>query len=143
VRSLLGDMNARQQSVAIVVPVHSEQATLGANVEFLLDYLRSEFPFRCSVTIADNASSDETRAIADELAGQWDELAVVRLEEKGRGRAIRQCWLASGDDVVSYMDVDLSTNLESFLPLVAPIMSGHSELAIGTRLVRQANVRRR
>jgi hypothetical protein len=41
------------------------------------------------------------------------------------------------------MDVDLSTNLTSFLPLVAPILSGHSELAIGTRLRHGAHIRRR
>jgi putative flippase GtrA len=66
----------------------------------------------------------------------------LRLERVGRGLALRTAWLASDADVVSYMDVDLSTNLESFLPLVAPIVSGHSELAIGTRLARQSRVRR-
>jgi hypothetical protein len=66
----------------------------------------------------------------------------LQLERKGRGLALRTAWLASEADVVSYMDVDLSTNLTSFLPLVAPIVSGHSELAIGTRLARGARVRR-
>jgi hypothetical protein len=38
------------------------------------------------------------------------------------------------------MDVDLSTGLEALLPLVAPLISGHSDLAIGTRLARGARV---
>ena len=67
---------------------------------------------------------------------------MLRLEQKGRGLALRTAWLASDADVVSYMDVDLSTNLTSFLPLVAPLLSGHSEVAIGTRLAHQAHVRR-
>jgi hypothetical protein len=40
------------------------------------------------------------------------------------------------------MDVDLSTDLAALLPLVAPVLAGHSELAIGTRLGRGARVKR-
>ena len=38
------------------------------------------------------------------------------------------------------MDVDLSTDLNALLPLVAPLLSGHSDLAIGTRLARGSRV---
>ena len=137
------EMNANQQTVEITVPVFNEERTLEGNVELLLSYLRAEFPFRFGVVIADNASVDGTSGIAAELEARHDEVDLLRLERKGRGHALRAGWLASDADVVSYMDVDLSTNLESFLPLVAPILSGHSELAIGTRLAHQAHVRRR
>jgi glycosyltransferase involved in cell wall biosynthesis len=136
-------VNANRQTIEIVVPVFNEEATLERNVELLLDYMRREFPFRFSIVVADNASTDTTPLITSMLAAQHDEVAALRLESKGRGLALRSAWLASGADVLSYMDVDLSTNLESFLPLVAPILSGHSELAIGTRLARHAHVRRR
>jgi glycosyltransferase involved in cell wall biosynthesis len=136
-------VNANRQSVEVVVPVYNEEATLRANVEALLAYLHDEFPFRFRITVANNASTDSTPAIAAALASEHGAVSVLRLERKGRGHALRSAWLASGADVVSYMDVDLSTNLESFLPLVAPIMSGHSELAIGTRLAHHAHVRRR
>jgi putative flippase GtrA len=65
---------------------------------------------------------------------------VLRLAERGRGRALRAAWSASDARVVAYMDVDLSTDLRALLPLLAPLLSGHSELAIGTRLVRSARV---
>jgi glycosyltransferase involved in cell wall biosynthesis len=136
-------MNATRQLVEIVVPVHNEEAVLEANVRLLLDYLRSEYPFRFRVVIADNASTDRTPAIAAQLAREEPEVSSLRLERKGRGLALRTAWLASDADVVSYMDVDLSTNLTSFLPLVAPLLSGHSEVAIGTRLAHSAHVRRR
>jgi glycosyltransferase involved in cell wall biosynthesis len=136
-------MNANQQTVEIVVPVHNEERTLVDNVELLLAYLRAEFPFRFSVVVADNGSTDGTPRTAEGLARVHDEVAALRLEHKGRGLALRTAWLASAADVVSYMDVDLSTYLESFLPLVAPILSGHSEVAIGTRLSHHAHVRRR
>lgn len=136
-------MNANRQTIEIVVPVHDEEATVERNVQALLAYMRREFPFGFSIVVADNASTDSTPSIASALAAAHDEVSSLRLERKGRGLALRTAWLASDADVLSYMDVDLSTNLESFLPLVAPILSGHSELAIGTRLSHGANVRRR
>ena len=56
----------------------------------------------------------------------------MRLEQKGRGRALHAVWSASDAQVLAYMDVDLSTDLAALLPLVAPLLSGHSDLAIGT-----------
>lgn len=136
-------MNANLQAVEIVVPVHNEAPTLRANVEALLAFLREEFPFPFGIVIADNASTDETRQIAAALDAEHVEVSTIAVERKGRGLALRTAWLSSRADVVSYMDVDLSTNLESFLPLVAPLLSGHSEIAIGTRLRHGAHIRRR
>ena len=135
-------MNPNRQLVEIVVPVHNEERTLQGNIEALLAYLRTEFPFRFQVVIADNASADATPDLVLELADLHPEVSRLRLERKGRGLALRTAWLRSEAEVVSYMDVDLSTNLESFLPLVAPLLSGHSEISIGTRLARHATVRR-
>ena len=86
------------------------------------------------MTIADNASTDGTAVVAQRLAHQHDEVRVVHLAEKGRGRALKKVWSESDADVLVYMDVDLSTDLNALLPLVAPLVSGHSDLAIGTRL---------
>ena len=135
-------MNANLQAVEIVVPVFDEEPTLRANIELLLAYLRREFPFTFGIVIADNASTDGTWTIARELEAAHSEVSALHVPRKGRGLALRTAWLSSHADVVSYMDVDLSTNLTSFLPLVAPLLSGHSELAIGTRLGHGAHVRR-
>ena len=135
-------MNAREYLVDIVVPAFDEERTLGPNVELLLAYLRAEFPFSFRIVVVDNASTDSTARVGADLAAAHEEVSFLRLEHKARGLALRTAWAQSDADVVSYMDVDLSTNLESFLPLVAPLFSGHSEVAIGTRLVHQAHVRR-
>ena len=129
--------------IEVVVPVFDEEHVLERNVGVLVDYLDRHFPFRWRVTIADNASADGTADIAGRLAATVPGVAYLRLYEKGRGRALRAAWSSSDADVVAYMDVDLSTNLESFLPLVAPLLSGHSDIAIGTRLVFGSRIRRR
>src|SRR6266487_6397304 len=126
--------------VEIVVPVRDEERDIGPGVRRLDRYLRSSFPFSARITIADNGSTDGTWAAAVALAGEFDAVRAVRLAEPGRGRALRSIWLDSDADVLAYMDVDLSTELNALLPLVAPLVSGHSDVAIGTRLARGARV---
>src|SRR5690242_5882124 len=124
----------------VVIPVYNEEADLESCVLRLHAYLQASFPYRFRITIADNASIDDTLKIAHRLAEQHPEVVAVHLEQKGRGRALRQVWSASDATVLAYMDVDLSTDLAALLPLVAPLLSGHSELAIGSRLARGSRV---
>jgi glycosyltransferase involved in cell wall biosynthesis len=128
--------------VEIVIPVYNEEADLEASVRRLRTYLNDHFPFLSLVTIADNASTDRTLAIARELADSLAGVQVLHLDEKGKGRAVRAAWMASRAQVVAYMDVDLSTDLDALLPLVAPLLSGHSHVAIGTRLASGSRVLR-
>ena len=128
--------------VDIVIPVHNEERDLRASVLRLHAYLTQQFPFSARITIADNASTDATPAVAAELAEELPEVRVLRLNDKGRGRALAAAWLTSDARVVSYMDVDLSTDLSALLPLVAPVISGHSQVSIGSRLVTGSRVTR-
>ena len=118
----------------IVVPVHNEQATLDHSIRTLHHALQSMFDESWLITIADNASTDATRVIGDRLSRELPNVQLVHLELKGRGRALKQTWLQSEADVVAYLDEDLSTDLRALPPLVAPLLSGHSDVAIGTRL---------
>ena len=126
--------------VEIVVPVRDEERDLSPSVRRIEAYLRTRFPFTARITIADNGSTDGTWAVALALAGELDAVRAVRLGQPGRGRALRSVWQASDADVLAYMDVDLSTDLNALLPLVAPLLSGHSDVAIGTRLAPGARV---
>lgn len=124
----------------VVVPVFNEQDALAESVRRLHRHLSESFPFPARITIADNASTDATPQIAAQLADELAEVRVVRLEEKGRGRALHAVWSNSDAAVLAYMDVDLSTDLAALAPLVASLISGHSDLAIGTRLGRGSRV---
>ncbi len=126
--------------VEIVVPVYNEAEQLEASIATLSAYLASSFPFTASITIADNASTDDTWQIASRLADTVPGVKAVRLGQKGRGRALKATWSESSASVVAYMDVDLATGLDALLPLVAPLLSGHSDVAIGTRLAPGARV---
>jgi putative flippase GtrA len=124
----------------IVVPVFNEERDLAPCVRRLFAHLTGSFPYRFRITIANNASTDGTAEIADELARAIPEVTAVHLTEKGRGRALHQVWSASDASVLAYLDVDLSTDLNALSPLIAPLLSGHSDLAIGSRLARGSRV---
>jgi putative flippase GtrA len=134
---------SRHVDVDIVVPVHNEAAQIEASVRVLRTFLDRSFPLTANITIADNASTDGTWAKAVTLASELGGVRAVHIDQKGRGRALRTAWLASDADVVAYLDVDLSTGLDALLPLVAPLVSGHSDVAIGTRLAPGSRVVRR
>ncbi|MEU4443484.1 bifunctional glycosyltransferase family 2/GtrA family protein [Actinosynnema sp. NPDC050801] len=124
----------------VVVPVYNEERDLAPCVRKLHADLAQTFPYTFRITIANNASTDGTRAVADGLARELPAVAAVHLAEKGRGRALKAVWTESDAAVLAYMDVDLSTDLAALAPLVASLISGHSDLAIGSRLARGARV---
>ncbi|MFI5492446.1 glycosyltransferase [Actinoplanes sp. NPDC051859] len=124
----------------VVVPVYNEEIDLEPCVRRLHAYLAAEFPYRFRITIADNASTDSTADVARRLTETLPGVSSVHLTQKGRGRALKHVWSHSDAAVLAYMDVDLSTDLGALLPLVAPLISGHSDLAIGSRLARGSRV---
>ena len=143
--------------VEIVVPVRNEERDLASSIRRLAAYLRESFPFTAQVTIADNGSTDDTWKVAQQLTRELSEgaggpagrggvppidICAVHLDLPGRGRALNAIWSGSDAEVLVYMDVDLSTDLNALLPLVAPLMSGHSDVAIGSRLAPGSRVAR-
>lgn len=101
----------------------------------LTDFLGDNIPFPTGIVIVDNASTDGTPEVALALGAELTRVRVLRLEEKGRGRALPAAWSTSSSDVVAYMDVDLSTGLNALLPLLSPVVSGHSADSVGNRLM--------
>ncbi|TAK70255.1 MAG: glycosyltransferase [Actinomycetota bacterium] len=128
--------------VEVTIPVLNEEIALAPCVERLQTYLARQLPYRFRIVVADNGSTDATALVAAALAARYPEVRYVRLAERGRGRALRSVWSASDADVLAYMDVDLSTDLAAFLPLVAGLVSGHSDVAVGSRLAAGSRVDR-
>jgi len=126
--------------VEIVIPVHNERLALEGSVRMLHGYLSATFPFSWQITIVEGASTDGTLQIARRLMYELPRVGAMHVPAKGRGRALRTAWSVSRAEVLAYIDVDLSTDLNALLPLVAPLLAGHSDLAIGTRLAPGARV---
>ncbi len=124
----------------VVIPVYNEERELYNSVHRLHGYLTDSFPYPFRITIADNASTDGTLKVATQLARNLESVTVSHLDAKGRGRALKAVWQDSDAEVLAYMDVDQSTDLKALIPLVASVLSGHSDVAIGSRLTRGSRV---
>ena len=129
-------------SVDVVIPVYNEEDALPVSIPRLCAFLQDNVPNPWRVTIADNASVDGTRAVSERLSREIEGVNYLYLPEKGRGRALRAAWLGSECDLVSYMDVDLSTDLAHFPQLVSSLESG-CHVAIGSRLSNGSRVTQR
>ena len=128
-------------SVDVVIPVYNEQHVLAQSVATLRQFLGQNLPQSWKIVLADNASIDKTWEVAQELAQRYPDVAAIHIDQKGRGRALRHSWLQSSADIVSYMDVDLSTDLKAFPPLIQAIEDGY-DIAIGSRFLRGSRVKR-
>ena len=135
--------NTKTATIEIIIPVYNEEHDLPISIEKLRAFLKSNCPYKWTVVVANNASKDRTLDIAKDYKAKYPgEVDFIHLDQKGRGRALKKAWLASKADVVSYMDVDLSTNLNHFMPLIEPLVRGEFQLATGSRLMRGARVTR-
>ncbi|TKJ31608.1 MAG: glycosyl transferase [Chloroflexi bacterium B3_Chlor] len=134
--------NEHEITVDVVIPVYNEERTLEGSVTSLRRFLHERFPDRWRIVIADNASVDRTLEVARELSSSYPEVSYIHLDQKGRGRALRRAWLQSDADIVSYMDVDLSTDLDAFPALIDGLANAGYHIAIGSRLKKGAQVQR-
>jgi glycosyltransferase involved in cell wall biosynthesis len=121
-------------SVDIVIPVYNEEHVLAQSVETLRQFLAQHPQHDWRIVVADNASTDGTLRLAEKLSDQHAEVSCVHLPQKGRGRALRHAWMASDAEIVSFMDVDLSTDISALPALIGAIADEGYDIAIGTRL---------
>ena len=126
--------------VDIVLPVLNEEGSLLGSVAMLQDFLAGVSDWRWTITIVDNGSSDDTQRLARRLEHDNRDVTALRLEERGRGRALKEAWLRSDADVLCYMDIDLSTGLEALPTLVEAVIDEGFDIAIGSRLLKKSNV---
>jgi glycosyltransferase involved in cell wall biosynthesis len=127
----------------IVIPVYNEAHVLVGSVEKLRSFLHeTNFPYTWRVVVADNASTDRTLDVAQELSRQHDDVAAIHVPQKGRGRALKKAWLESDAGAMCYMDVDLSTDLSCLLPLANVVLQDGYDLATGSRMTRGSKTTR-
>ncbi|HWO73995.1 MAG TPA: dolichyl-phosphate beta-glucosyltransferase [Dehalococcoidia bacterium] len=120
--------------VDVVLPVYNEEHVLERSVRALHLFLEDNLAHEWRILIADNGSTDRTREVGERLASELKNVALLHIPEAGRGRALSRAWLASDADVLSYMDIDLSTDLGAFPKLVSAVAEHGYDIAAGTRL---------
>ena len=131
-----------RKRVDVVIPCYNEVAVLVQSVERTVAFLAGHPRYDWRIVIADNGSNDGTGELARRLEAEHPQVRALLLTIKGRGLALKEAWTTSDADVVAYMDVDLSTDIEHLPRLIAMVAEEGCDVAIGTRLARGSNTRR-
>lgn len=130
----------QKPSVEITVPVYNEEKELAKNIAILHEFCQKNLKsYDWHITIADNASTDNTPLIALAIERDNPNISHFRLEQKGRGRAVKRVWVESDRDLCVYMDLDLSTDLVHLPNILKKLGAGY-DVAIGSRLAKGARV---
>src|SRR6266849_2246415 len=138
-----GERTPSAVSIDVVIPVLNEAHVLARSVATVRSYLAERMAdYRWRVLIVDNGSKDGTHQVGRELAAQHSDVLFLHLDQRGRGRALRHAWMHSQADIVGYMDVDLSTNLDHLHEAASSLAKEGFDLAIGSRLMRASRTRR-
>lgn len=133
---------SQRPKVDVVIPCYNEAGVLRWSVETTLALFARHPQYDWRVVIADNGSNDGTGEIARELEAEYEQVKALVLKIKGRGLALKEAWTRSDADVVSYMDVDLSTDIEHLPDLVGRVVSGGCDVAIGSRRAKGSQTKR-
>jgi glycosyltransferase involved in cell wall biosynthesis len=115
--------------LSVIVPAYNEAAT----VEIALRRIR-EVALRLEVIVVNDASTDGTREILEELAEERLVDQVIHHEKnRGKGAAIRSGIAVATGDVVVVQDADLEYDPQDLPALLLPIRSRQADAVYGSR----------
>ena len=127
-------MSTSMPRIWFVLPTYNEKD----NVRPIIEAILATMP-EASVLIVDDNSPDGTGAIADELAAERPNVAVLHREAKeGLGRAYVDGFCnvsARGAEIVVQMDADFSHPVRYLPALLEPLLTGQADMALGSRYV--------
>ena len=131
-----------QNSISVFFPVFNDQATIGDLVKDALSVLPS-FTDDYEVILIDDGSTDDSGAIADELARAFAQVKVIHhAQNQGYGAALRTGFQNATGDLIFYTDGDGQYDVHE-LALLIPLMTEGVDVVNGYKIKRQDNRYRR
>jgi glycosyltransferase involved in cell wall biosynthesis len=123
-----------QKTLSVVVPCYNEQATLKACIQALLAIQDANLTLE--IIIVDDASDDDSNAIARALAAEHQQVCLLRHDSnRGKGAALRTGFALAGGDYVAVQDADLEYDPQDLKRLLEPLRSGAADVVFGSRFM--------
>jgi glycosyltransferase involved in cell wall biosynthesis len=123
---------ARAADVSVLVPAKDEAENLPLFMRLAAEAFERDRSVRYEVVVIDDGSSDETPAVLQRLAAEYDFLRLAR-HRAGRGiaDALRTGYLSSTGAVLVFYPADLQFKPEDIPRLVAPILADQADMVTG------------
>lgn len=131
-----------KELISITIPVLDEEETIYAQIVKIRRYLNSELKDfgPIELVIADNGSTDKTKAIAARLCNEFDYVKLVQIPIRGVGAALQESWKTTNADIVGYMDLDLATDISHLRSVFEHFRNSEISVVNGSRLSKGSQV---
>ena len=117
-------------TLSVVIPVFNERQTIVEIVERVRNA-----PYEKEIIIVDDASTDGTGDILDELAEASDITLFRHEKNRGKGAALRTGVRVASGDVTIIQDADLEYDPVDYPKILDPILSSKADVVYGSRFV--------
>ncbi|MEW5800938.1 MAG: glycosyltransferase [bacterium] len=122
-------------SLSILMPVYNEVYTVGECLRRVLS-VRSDFISELEIIVVDDGSTDGTREILRELAGEHREIILIEQKtNQGKGQAIRTALSRASKDICLVQDADLEYNPNDYEKLIIPFVKENADAVFGSRFL--------
>jgi glycosyltransferase involved in cell wall biosynthesis len=118
--------------LSIIVPVYNEARTV---VEVLERLMAIDLPVAREIVVVNDGSTDDTRAVLDEVPARAELRIVHAPANAGKGSAIRTGFAHATGTIVAIQDADLELDPAQLADLVRPILSGQTQVVYGSRFL--------
>lgn len=130
-------MNEPYPSFTLIVPTYNESGIIADTLAELSTAFDQEPNLDWHIIVVDNASSDDTATITENIKNP--RISALRLAEKGRGRAVRAGFRAAHPGIVAFTDVDLSVTPLELVTAYKTVANDECDVLIGTRFANKDN----
>ncbi len=122
-------------ALSIIVPAYNEEARLGDTVRTILEFVERR-NLDAELIVIDDGSTDSTTDVAKSACAEFPKTKtnVIRYDEnRGKGFAVKTGMASAEGDIALFSDADLSTPIEEYEKLIAPIQNDEYDVTFGSR----------
>jgi uncharacterized membrane protein YbhN (UPF0104 family) len=128
--------------VSVVLPAYNEANRIEDTVKVVKDTLE-KLDYGYEIIIAEDGSTDGTDEIAKRLSSRDPRIVHLHSDNRlGRGKALTNAMEIAKGDVVVYLDVDLSTDMDHLKELIDAVAKEGYDIATGSRLLKDSQTER-